>query len=295
MYSIKAVSQATGLTVETLRAWERRYGIVVPARDDGGRRLYRAEDVLRLRRLREATERGHAISRLAHLSEEGLASLLDDPQEGLDRTAGNALVERILDAARRFRSAECEQVLTLAIAMLPPQRLVRDVLQPLLREVGDRWHRGEFAISQERLVSTVVRRHVALMLDAYDRTARRGPVVFATLPGERHELGLLTSAMVCASHGFKVHYLGPDLPPAEIARYARETGSAAVGLSLVLCEHLQSVPHQLTELVDGLPAETVVWLGGAAARQLAAPGLPGRCHVLQDAADLERRLELMRD
>lgn len=250
MYSIKAVSQATGLTVETLRAWERRYGIVVPARDDGGRRLYRAEDVLRLRRLREATERGHAISRLAHLSEEGLASLLDDPQEGLDRTAGNALVERILDAARRFRSAECEQVLTLAIAMLPPQRLVRDVLQPLLREVGDRWHRGEFAISQERLVSTVVRRHVALMLDAYDRTARRGPVVFATLPGERHELGLLTSAMVCASHGFKVHYLGPDLPPAEIARYARETGSAAVGLSLVLCEHLQSVPNQLTELVD---------------------------------------------
>jgi DNA-binding transcriptional MerR regulator/methylmalonyl-CoA mutase cobalamin-binding subunit len=293
MYSIKAVSQATGLTVETLRAWERRYGIVVPARDDGGRRLYRAEDVLRLRRLREATERGHAISRLAHLSADGLASLLDDPQEGLERTAGNALVERILDAARRFRSAECEQVLTLAIAMLPPQRLVRDVLQPVLHEVGNRWHRGEFAISQERLVSTVVRRHVDLMLDAYDRAAHRGPVVFATLPGERHELGLLTSAMVCASHGFKVHYLGPDLPPAEIARYARETGAAAVGLSLVLCEHTPSVANLLVELVDGLPAETVVWLGGAAVRQLAALGLPARCHALQDAADLERRLELM--
>jgi DNA-binding transcriptional MerR regulator/methylmalonyl-CoA mutase cobalamin-binding subunit len=293
MYSIKAVAQATGLTVETLRAWERRYGIVVPTRDPGGRRMYRAEDVLRLRRLREATERGHSIGRLAGLSEDGLARLLDDPADGRERAASNAFVERMLDAAQQFRSADCEQTLTLAIALLPPQRLAREVLQPLLREVGDRWHRGQLAISQERLVSTVVRRHVALMLDAFDRTARRGPIVFATLPGERHELGLLTSAMVCASHGFKVHYLGPDLPPAEIARYARETGAVVVGVSLVLLESLRAVRSQLEELVAGLPQEACVWLGGAAARDVPADSLPPRCHVLRDGADLERRLELL--
>jgi len=293
MYSIKAVAQATGLTVETLRAWERRYGIVVPTRDTGGRRVYRAEDVLRLRRLREATERGHAIGRLASLSDDGLARLLDDPADRRERAASNAFVERILAAAQDFRSADCEQALTLAVAMLPPPRLVREVLQPLLREVGDRWHRGEFAISQERLVSIVVRRHVALMLDAYDRVARRAPIVFATLPGERHELGLLTSAMVCASRGFKVHYLGPDLPPAEIARYARETGAIVVGLSLVLHESLPALRSQLEELVAGLPQEACVWLGGAAARDLPADVLPARCHVLQDGADLEQRLELL--
>lgn len=293
MYSIKAVAQATGLTVETLRAWERRYEIVVPTRDAGGRRVYRAEDVLRLRRLREATERGHSIGRLAGLSDDSLARLLDDPADRQERAASNAFVERILDAAQRFRSADCEQTLTLAVAMLPPPRLVREVLQPLLREVGNRWHRGEFAISQERLVSTVVRRHVALMLDAYDRTARRGPIVFATLPGERHELGLLTSAMVCASRGFRVHYLGPDLPPGEIARYARETGAIVVGVSLVLCESLSTVRSQLAELVADLPQETCVWLGGAAARDLPAETLPPRCHVLQDGADLEQRLELL--
>ena len=293
MYSIKAVAQATGLTVETLRAWERRYGIVVPSRDAGGRRMYGAEDVLRLRRLREATERGHAIGRLAGLSDEDLARLLDEPTDRRERAVADAFVERMLDAAQRFRSADCEQTLTLAIAMLPPARLVREVLQPLLREVGERWHRGEFAISQERLVSTVVRRHVALMLDAYDRTARRGPIVFATLPGERHELGLLTSAMVSASHGFKVHYLGPDLPPAEIARFARETGAIAVGLSLVLQESLRALGNQLEELVVGLPPEACVWLGGTAARNVPADSLPARCLVLQDGADLERRLELL--
>ncbi len=120
MYSIKAVAQATGLTVETLRAWERRYGIVVPGRDAGGRRVYRAEDVLRLRRLREATERGHPIGRLAGLSDDALASVLDESSDRRTRAASNAFVARILEAAQRFRTAECEQALTLAIAMLSP-------------------------------------------------------------------------------------------------------------------------------------------------------------------------------
>jgi len=293
MYSIKAVAQATGLTVETLRAWERRYGIVAPNRDASGRRVYRPEDVLRLRRLREATERGHSIGRLAGLSDDSLANLLNESSDRRARAASNAFVERILESAQRFRSADCEQALTLAIAMLPPQQLVADVLQPLLREVGERWHRGEFAISQERLVSTIVRRHVGLMLDAYDRNARRPPIVFATLPGERHELGLLTSAMMCASRGFKVHYLGPDLPAVEIACFAREVGAVVVALSVVLLDRLPDVPQQLGELADNLPPETAIWLGGSATRDLPRELLPPRCVVLGHSAELEERLELL--
>jgi DNA-binding transcriptional MerR regulator/methylmalonyl-CoA mutase cobalamin-binding subunit len=293
MYTIKAVAQATGLTVETLRAWERRYGIVEPGRDAGGRRVYRAEDVLRLRRLREATERGHPIGRLAGLSDDALASILDESSDRRTRAASNAFVARILEAAQRFRTAECEQALTLAIAMLSPQQLVSEVLQPLLREVGERWHRGELAISQERLVTTVVRRHVGLMLDAYDRGARRAAILFATMPGERHELGLLMSAMVCASRGFKVHYLGPDLPAGEIARFARESGAAVVALSVVLQDRLPELPAQLHELASGLPEAVNIWVGGGAARTLARELLPPNCVVLQDAAELEQRLEML--
>ena len=293
MYSIKAVAQATGLTVETLRAWERRYAVVVPNRDESGRRVYGAEDVLRLRRLREATERGHPIGRLAGLSDDGLARLLDESTDRAVRAAANAFVERILESAQRFRTAECEQALTLAIAMLPPAQLVSEVLQPLLREVGERWHRGELAISQERLVSTVVRRNVGLMLDAYDRSARRAAVVFATLPGERHEFGLLMSAMVCASRGFKVHYLGTDLPPAEIARFARESGAVGVALSVVLQDRLADVPAQLGELASGLPESAQVWLGGNGARSLPRDQLPANCVVLQDGVELEQRLEML--
>jgi len=293
MYSIKAVAQATGLTVETLRAWERRYGVVVPGRDASGRRVYDADDVLRLRRLREATERGHPIGRLVGLSEEGLADLLNETADRRVQAMSDAFATRILDSAQNFRAAECEQALTLAVAMLPPQRLVDEVLRPLLHEIGERWHRGELAISQERLVSTIVRRHVDLMLDTYDRTARRQPIVFATLPGERHELGLLTSAMLCASRGFKTHYLGPDLPPREIAHYAREVGARIVAVSIVLQEQPGDVVAQLHALTEELPPGTTLWIGGAGCRALQRSALPDQCLVLDGHAEFEQRMDML--
>jgi DNA-binding transcriptional MerR regulator/methylmalonyl-CoA mutase cobalamin-binding subunit len=294
MYSIKAVSQATGLTVETLRAWERRYGVVEPQRDDMGRRVYGPEDVLRLRRLREATERGHPISRLVALDEAALADLLHEPERRPPSAAASAFVERILDAARRFAADECEQALTLAISLMPPARLIEEVLEPLLHEVGDRWHSGQFSIAQERLVSTVVRKHVGLIVETYGRTARRQAIVFATLVGERHELGLLMSAMVCASHGCKVHYLGADLPPEEVARYARAVGAAVVALSVVLHEGLRDLPAQLASMRELLGSDIPVWIGGLAAQAIEPDTLPVQCLVIRDSADLEQRLDVLR-
>jgi methanogenic corrinoid protein MtbC1 len=242
--------------------------------------------------LREATERGHPISRLAPLSDERLAALLDAPADRRTQGAAHALVERILGAATEFRSVDCEQAITLAIAMLPPQRLVAEVLQPLLREVGERWHRGELSIAHERMVSKIVARHVGLMLDAYDRAARRESVVFATLQGERHELGLLMSAMICASRGFKVHYLGADLPAVEIARFARELGASVVALSVVWQERIGDVTAQLAELASALPPDTAIWVGGSASAVLAQQPLPSACVLLRDSAEFEQRLDL---
>ncbi|MDH4104854.1 MAG: MerR family transcriptional regulator [Gammaproteobacteria bacterium] len=294
MYSIKAVSQATGLTVETLRAWERRYRVVSPRRDDLGRRLYGPDDVLRLRRLREATERGHPIGRLVQMDESGLIDLLHEASASPSPvSAPSAFVERILEAAERYSSAACEQTLTLAISLLSPARLVDEVLEPLLREVGERWHSGRFSIAQERMVSGSVRRHVGLIVDTFDRSARGQPIVFATLPGERHELGLLMTAMICATHGCRIHYLGADLPPEEIARYAREVNAALVAISVVLLEsvpqlasHLQSIRH---ELGPGMP----IWIGGQGALGLDEEALPEGCLIIGDRAELEQRLDVL--
>jgi cobalamin-dependent methionine synthase I len=163
----------------------------------------------------------------------------------------------------------------------------------LLTEVGERWHRGQFSIAQERLISGAVRKHLGLFLDTFDRNSRGRAIVFATLEGERHELGLLMSAILCASHGFKVHYLGPDLPAAEIARYAREVGASVIALSVVLENGLPVLSEALHELVAGITPDQAVWLGGSAAERLDAGATPERCTIVRDPFELERRLEML--
>lgn len=294
MYSIKAVSQATGLTVATLRAWERRYRVVVPQRDDLGRRVYRPEDVLRLRRLREATQRGHPIGRLVQMDEPGLIELLHEPSaQSVPAASPSAFVQRMLEAAEGYSAASCEQLLTLAISLLSPASLIDDVLEPLLREVGERWHSGRFAIAQERMVSSSVRQHIGLVVETYGRMARRQSIVFATLPGERHELGLLMSAMICASHGFKVHYLGPDLPAAEIARYAREVDAALVAISVTMPESVPALASHLAVIRAALGPDVPVWIGGQGTWSCEEATLPPACQIIGDRAELEQRLDIL--
>jgi DNA-binding transcriptional MerR regulator/methylmalonyl-CoA mutase cobalamin-binding subunit len=299
MYSIKAAAHATGLTVETLRAWERRYGVVTPQRDARGRRTYAAADVLRLRRLREAISLGHPISRLARLDEAALLQLVSQrpPPPALPEEASSAIAGRVLAAAEHFALEECERALAHASALLPPASLVDEVLAPVLHQVGERWHAGTFSVAQEHMVSAAVRKHVGLVLDLHARTARAVPIVFATLPGERHEFGLLMAALVCASHGCKVHYLGPDVPVDDIALYANRTGAAVVALSAVVggddATSVAELTSQVERLAERLGRDVSVWLGGRGAHGLAVKALPKSCAVVRDQAELERRLEVL--
>jgi len=295
MYSIKAVSLATGLSVETLRAWERRYGLIRPQRDGSGRRIYDAADVARLRRLRHATERGHPIGRIAELTDDQLSALLAEAPERQNRAAANAFVQRILDAATNFRPTECERALTLAISLLPAAQLIEHVLEPALVQVGERWHAGEFSIAQERLVSACVRRHVGLVLDAYERLSRGPLIVFATLPGEAHELGLLMSALLAASKGFRSQYLGPGLPARELAQYANRVNAAAIAISLVLRPVPSSVRPDLESLRAEVHPGAAILVGGAAMIGLAPDVLPRGCTGVHNQTDFEERLNLLVD
>lgn len=294
-FTIKAVAQATGLTVETLRAWERRYEVVRPTRDSSGRRTYSAADVARLRLLRSATELGHTISRLATLPDEDLAKLVANSgghaRQGASR--GQAYVERALDAAEHSDPTGVEEVLTTAIALLPPNEVIHSVIAPLVREIGDRWHRGEVTIAQEHMVTDIVRRLVISVARGYLR-ADNGPcLVLATLSGERHELGILMCSWLAATRRYRTHYLGADCPADEIARFALEVEARAVLISLVMPENQVPVMEQLRELAGTLRGKCEVWIGGFAARQLAADEVPVGCVLLPGPHDFEQRLDLM--
>ena len=294
-FSIKAVSQATGLTVETLRAWERRYEVVKPVRDPSGRRSYTAADVARLRLLRAATEQGHTISRLAPLAQDELAKLVAE-SGGSARAAqarGQSYVDRALDAAVHSDPVGVEEVLVSAIAMLPMNEVIHAVISPLTREIGERWHRGELTIAQEHMVTDIVRRLVISASRGHLRSDNGPCLVLATLSGERHELGLLMCSWLAAARRFHTHYLGLDCPPDEIARFALEVEARAVLVSMVMPENEVSALRQLGELASALRGRCEIWVGGTASRAIRAEDLPLGCVVLPSTLDFEQRLDML--
>jgi DNA-binding transcriptional MerR regulator/methylmalonyl-CoA mutase cobalamin-binding subunit len=293
-YSIKAVAQATGLTVETLRAWERRYEVVRPDRDGSGRRSYSPADVARLRLLRSATELGHTISRLAPLADEELARLVAEAGGRARSPArGQAYVDRALEAAQNSDPAGVEDVLTSAVALLWPNEVVHTVLMPLAREVGERWHRGEMSIAQEHMVSDIIRRIAITQARSVARNDSGPSVVLATLSGERHELGLLMCGWIVATRRLRTHFLGADCPPEEIARFALDLEARVVMVSLVRQENNASAVEQLQDLAARLEGRCELWIGGAASREVPAGRMPATCVRLSTPIEFEQRLDLL--
>ncbi len=294
MFTIKAVSQATGVSIETLRAWERRYRVVEPKRDPNGRRSYEPGDVIRLRKLREATERGHPISKLARVSDEELSGLLVNAARGAASDgASRGFAEQMLAAAQHYRPDDCDQALSMALALLPLPQVVDEVLVPALLAVGERWHSGEFTVAQERIVSNAARKQVSLVLDTYNRIASGPPIVFATLTEERHELGILMCALLAAARGVRCQYLGADVPPADVAVFADRVGAAAVVLSFVRRESSAAAETLLAEFLKRLPRSIAVWIGGQGATAFTLAGLGERVAVLGDYRALERELDAL--
>lgn len=284
MFPVKATAELTGLTPETLRAWERRHAAVVPHRDPAGRRLYDARMVERLGRLYRLTERGHPIRDVAGLDDAALEGLLE---QGRQAAYGGAddLPARMLDAIVDYRLDAFDRELQVAIATMPVTVLVTRVVSPLLREIGARWADGRLAIAQERLVSSLLRSRLLSVLGQHPR--ERAPrVLFATLPGEPHELGLLGAALHAHDAGAPVLYLGTGLPAGELARVAARLDASAVAISSIDPGQAPAALDGLRRLDQALPGAVRVWLGGANAAYLAETLRIPRIVAVGDAAAL---------
>ena len=293
MHSMKTVSQVTGLSPDTLRAWERRYGAVNPKRDDNGRRIYDAAELAKLRMLRQAVDLGHPIHRAARLSLPELEELLHEARAREPIQGLVSLTTRLLDAATNYRPDLCDETLGLAIAGLSPRDAVQFVLAPALIEAGSRWHAGEFSAAQEHLLTASVERLVMTTLHTFQKAARGPGMVFGTLAGERHAIGSLLAAFLAASQGMRCIYLGADLPAPELAQAAVRSNAAVIALSLVTA--IPALATKLHELCSELPPEIEVWLGGAAAQGLDKSTLPAKCTRFSSFDDFLERAEILRD
>jgi MerR family transcriptional regulator, light-induced transcriptional regulator len=268
-YPIRAVSRLTGLGIDTLRAWERRHGAVTPIRDDRGR-MYTEADVARLRLLRGAVEHGHSIGRLAGLTDAELRHLAATAGASAGSEAPSArrtpLDHAALAAAlQKYDAAGIDQQISRLAAVLPPLDLLRDVLMPVLAQVGDGWHRGPARIAHERLMSSTIRNILGSFLRLYARPQVSTRLLFATLAGERHEIGTLGAAMLAASAGLGVAYLGPDLPARDIVESVRPAGAQVLVLGLTATSAGTVKERELRTIIRDLPREVELWAGGRGA------------------------------
>lgn len=260
-YRVKTVSSLTGIPRETLLAWERRYAILEPERTGSGHRRYSDADVAVLRRLKALVDQGYAISEAV----------------GMARAArGRApapLPEALLEALAAFDRESADGHLP-QIEALPHREALERVYLPLLRETGARWGDGRLTVAQEHFVSGWCREQLFAMLHQLGSGPIGGPTaVCALAPGELHELPLLAIALLLMLAGWRVTWLGADLPIADLAAYAARERPRLVCLSAVVAGTPRGIAQWARELRAAAPAETLIAFGGPGAEP--ARDVPG--------------------
>lgn len=296
-HPIRVVATRTGLNPAILRMWERRYRVVEPPRSEGGQRLYSDADVERLTLLHRATQAGRSIGHAAALSTAELAALVAEDDAGRRRAAeaagpesGHASLESAWASAQSFAPERLAAVLRSALFQLGSARFIDDVVAPLLDRVGQAWVDGALSPAHEHAVSAVVRRVLDELAGGLDMPADAPAIVVATPAGDRHEFGALLAAATAAGAGWRVVYLGCDLPGAEIARAAAQAGAGLVALSVVYAKNLPRAVGEIATLHDQLGGRARIVLGGRAADSLVRLLPPGSAEPIADLAALRALL-----
>jgi methanogenic corrinoid protein MtbC1 len=293
-YPIAVAARLTGLTLDTIRAWERRYGAVEPERGVRGR-LYSDAQVQRLRLLAALVERGHAISAVAALPTPRLETLLDrtSPSPAGSRPPGRPVTALAVDAIEGFDHLALARELARLASLYAPRDLVYDVVLPLMRVVGERWHQGTLSVAQEHLVSAVVHSILGTIVRLHEAPPDAPGLLFAGPEGEWHEFGLLAAAMLASAAGLGVLYLGPNLPTLEIAGAAAKSGVAAAVVAMT--GGAAATARQLPALRQALPPRVELWVGGPGPEAWSPPATArNRVVPIGSLEDFERHARRVR-
>jgi MerR family transcriptional regulator, light-induced transcriptional regulator len=219
-YNLKAVMKETGLTAETLRAWERRYGLVKPKRSPGGHRLYSFRDIQTLKWLVQRQQEGMSISRAIELWR-SLEESGQDPievesdkvpsitQEGISL---DDLRHEWIEACLKFNEQAAEKTANLAFAVAAPETVCVEVFQKGLSTIGESWYKGKISVQQEHFASAIAMRRMYALLSASPLPTRSENILLACPPEEDHEFGLLLCAVFLRRRGWGVVYLGANVP-----------------------------------------------------------------------------------
>lgn len=296
-HPIQLVAKRTGLTAYVIRAWEKRYSAVAPGRTDSNRRLYTDDEIDRLRILGLLTQVGHRIGDIAHLSTADLRSLLTsdipDPAKHRGSSAEFDLtiaLDDAITATRRMDSVALTSILEQSARALGQRGMLEVFVSPLARRIGELWADGEMTAAHEHFASGELRLFLLKGSRVYSETVGAPLMIVTTPAGQLHELGASIVAAASRDLGWRVAYLGPNLPAADIASAAVSNGARIVALSIVYPPDDASLPGELEMLRRLLPREIEIIAGGSSAAAYAEVLNSTGIRVINGLAELARHL-----
>jgi MerR family transcriptional regulator, light-induced transcriptional regulator len=254
---IGELSRRSGVSPELLRAWERRYQLLHPARSQGGLRLYSLDDLERVRLMQQHLARGLAAAEAAALATE------QPPASGAETPLADAKDE-LADALGAFDEPRAHALLDSLLATATIDTVLATVVVPYLHELGERWERSEASIAQEHFASAVLRGRLLGLARGWGRGL--GPaIVLACAPGEQHDLGLIAFGLALRGRGWRVVYLGTDTPLTSVADAAHASGAVFAVVSAVTPTRFRAHGDELRDLAR----KQRLCLGGAGAAEAA--------------------------
>jgi MerR family transcriptional regulator, light-induced transcriptional regulator len=272
IYNIKSVSEQTGIPPVTLRAWERRYGFPEPHRKKTGYRLYSEFDIAALNWLRLQTEAGlsigQAVKLLNALIESGEHPLVkglavkEIADQGFHRVeqVQPALVKALLN----LDEGETHKIIQAAFSLFTVEEVLLEIIQPVLIEIGEKWHFGEISVATEHFATQLCRLYLMQALESTTELKKHGSIVAACAPGEWHELGILTLTTILRLRGWAVTYLGANL---SLERFHEALESLKPQLLLFSATESEAALNlvSLVDVLNHLPdPRPIVGLGGQA-------------------------------
>jgi len=252
-FNLKVVLKETGIAADTLRAWERRYGLPMPQRSAGGHRLYSQRDIETIKWLMKRQQDGLSISRAVDLWNEQLtsgtdplagsapsnliaASTISERYQSADTTL-DSLRAQWVEACISFNESGAEQILNQAFSILPVEAVCLEVLQKGMFEVGELWYENRSSVQQEHFASGLAIRRLDTLLSASPAPTRNHSIIVGCPPNESHTFTPLLLALLLRRRGFNVVYLGANVP---LRQFTEAVRNAKADLVVLIAQHLMS-------------------------------------------------------
>lgn len=240
VFNTKAVALETAVPPDTFRAWERRYGVPQPQRTQGGHRLYSERDIAVIRWLRDRTAEGmnisHAVMLLSNVIEDGGAIPIINTTRGLDQVVGE-----LTQCLVSFDAITAERLLSEAFSIHPFEHVLLDLIQPVMVEIGEQWHRGDINVATEHFATEFIRRKLSSLVNIFESVATRETIVIGCAPHELHDVGVLLVSLFLVRRGWRVIYLGARVPQSDLMETIAKVKPELVCLASTTAESVNSL------------------------------------------------------